>query len=235
MKYCFADEQAVRQWLTQYFKRPITESQFQEYLNDCISKSQPFLEKFKEQDEGLFMIYKNITIQNPMKEELMTHQEIDKLYHSNIDTFYHSDIYGFYEVRKESDEKVIFMDYRFFHESPNSSLDYKLANEELMKFYLSVRLGRKITEEEFQLFIENFVEMAKYIRETVEGDGKPFIKEGASIEQEIEDEYYELWVSYDVRFNEEGKSVVWIDIDYEYESVKKILELWMNSLPTNLI
>jgi len=103
-------------------------------------------------------------------------------------------------------------------------INYRLLNKSKMKYYLSNRIGYKVSESEFQNCIDYFVEYVEFIDETREGN--KFIKEGASLEVDIGNEVYEVWVNYNFVWecgeNEEGKEVVLIDFNYEYESVDEI-------------
>ena len=49
-----------------------------------------------------------------------------------------------------------------------------------------------------------------------------FIKEGASLEVEVDEKLYEVWVEYSFVW-EDGIEVVLIDFNYRYESVDEIL------------
>lgn len=93
-------------------------------------------------------------------------------------------------------------------------MDYKLKNESKMRSYLQQRTNKKLTNKEFKDCIDNFVYVAEYINEETEGKG--LIKESASLEVEIDDEIYEVFVNYNYMY-ENGNKYALIDFDYGYE------------------
>jgi len=99
-------------------------------------------------------------------------------------------------------------------------MNYRLLNKNKMKNYLSNRIGYEISEIHFQNCIDYFVDYAEFIDETREGN--KFIKEGASLEVEVDEKLYEVWVEYSFVW-EDGIEVVLIDFNYRYESVDEIL------------
>jgi len=92
-------------------------------------------------------------------------------------------------------------------------VDYRLLNENKMKNYLSYRSGCDVNKRDLQGCIDYFVEFADYINEVREGN--KFIKEGASLEVEINKELYEVWVHYNFVW-ENGKEIALIDLDTKY-------------------
>lgn len=83
-----------------------------------------------------------------------------------------------------------------------------------MERYLSWRMGRTITEQEFLQTIAYFKDVAQFIYENRKGS--PFIRENASLEVEIEEECYEVWVNFD-SFVEDGQHRMLVDFDYSYD------------------
>lgn len=91
----------------------------------------------------------------------------------------------------------------------------KLKNPNKMSRYLAWRLGRVIQQEEINDCFEYIREFAEYINE--ERNGDTLIRERASIELEIDDDDYEVWVIFDSVIENDEKMML-VDFDYSYES-----------------
>jgi hypothetical protein len=92
-------------------------------------------------------------------------------------------------------------------------MNTRFKNQDKMKNFLETYTGEKLSAEEFQDHLDYFVEFADYINE--ETDGLYNIREGASLELEIKDEHYEVWVKYDSVVENNQRSML-IDFDYSY-------------------
>lgn len=94
-----------------------------------------------------------------------------------------------------------------------SEFNYKF-NERKMKSYLSKRLGIKIDEPTFKECKDEFIDMYKYIDS--ETSGKHPIQTGASMELQINDDSYEVWVTYH-KIIEDSEATILVDFDYSYD------------------
>lgn len=90
----------------------------------------------------------------------------------------------------------------------------EFKNETRMKRYLNHISESKITEEDFQNCKDYLSETLEFIKETREN--QMLIREGASLTIDINNEEYEVWVTYD-NVIKDGETVTLIDFNYKYD------------------